>query len=65
MLAAPMLPADEQGCAGSGAATGSPFWVTTGYAGGTGQPAVNANPVPGYTAQVGLHYWGTTVTHVS
>lgn len=39
-------------CAGSGSAAASPFWVTTGYAGGTGQPAINANPVPGYAAQV-------------
>lgn len=39
-------------CAGVGSAAASPFWVTTGYAGGTGQPAINANPVPGYAAQV-------------
>lgn len=44
-------------CAGAGPAAGSPFWVTTGYAGGAGQPAVNANPVPGFAAQVFVPCW--------
>lgn len=38
--------------AGGGFAAGSPFWVTTGYAGGATQPGVNVNSVPGYKTQV-------------
>ncbi|DBA81492.1 TPA: hypothetical protein ACH3X1_007271 [Trebouxia sp. C0004] len=36
----------------SGASSASPFWVTTGQAGGANQPILNASPVPRFNSQV-------------
>ncbi|KAL0019592.1 hypothetical protein WJX79_004558 [Trebouxia sp. C0005] len=36
----------------SGAAPASPFWVTTGQAGGANQPILNASPAPRFNSQV-------------
>ncbi len=34
-----------------GAAAASPFWVTTGQAGGANQPVLNATPAPRFNSQ--------------
>ena len=39
-------------CLNVGAAPASPFWVTTGQAGGANQPILNASPAPRFNSQV-------------
>jgi len=43
-------------CLDAGAAPASPFWVTTGQAGGANQPILNASPAPRFNSQVQLGY---------
>jgi hypothetical protein len=41
-------------CLNVGAAPASPFWVTTGQAGGANQQILNASPAPRFNSQVPL-----------
>ena len=43
-------------CLNVGAAPASPFWVTTGQAGGANQPILNASPAPRFNSQVQYSY---------